>query len=150
MTRRVITVSNQATGTAPVDSYAARIVKYVPADIVAAWLALVALLSTGNQHRGLLWAVWAFLLVITPAWTLRMTRMEGKPPAWVQAVVSTVAFAIWVFASGAPFSWLEFYDPVFGGVALILFTLASGLITSSKADEPTRSEAPANPPPPGR
>jgi hypothetical protein len=137
MTRRVITVSNQAVGGAPADSFAGRIVKYVPADIVAAWLALVALLSAGERYRGLLWLVWAVLLAITPIWTLRVTRAAGKPPAWAQAAVSTMAFTVWVFATGVPFSWLSFYDPVYGGVALILFTLGSGLVTSARADEPT-------------
>lgn len=86
----------------------------------------------------------AELLAHTGARTLRVTRAEGKPLAWVQAAVSTAAFAIWVLATGVPFSWLSFYDPVYGGVALILFTLGSGLVASPKADEPTRSGKAAN------
>ena len=137
MTRRIVSVQSQATGGPPVDNFVARIVKYVPADIVAAWLAVAAQLSgTGTQDRAVLWGVFGVLLVVTPLWTLRVTRVPGEPPAVLQAAVSTVAFAVWVFATGVPFSWLAFYSPKYGGVVIILFTLLSGLITPAKADEP--------------
>ena len=136
MTRRIVTLQQQSTvGGPPPDNYAARIVKYVPADIVAAWLALVALLSPGGTaYRGLLWALFAVLMLLTPIWTVRVTRQEGRGPARIQAAVTTAAFAVWVFATGAPFAWLDFYDPAYGGVLIILFTLATGLITPTSDD----------------
>jgi hypothetical protein len=138
VTRRIITVSAQGAGGPSPDDYPARIVKYVPADVIAAWLAVASLLSAeGRGHRPVLWAVFAMLLIVTPLWTLRTTREQGKPPAWAQAGVSTAAFAVWVFATGVPFTWLAFYDTAFGGTALILFTLLSGLIIPAKADNPT-------------
>jgi len=126
VTRRIISVQQQANTGPQIDNFVSRIVKYVPADIVAAWLALAAMLAPG--HRVVLWIVFAFLLVLTPVWTLRVTRAEGERPAFVQAGVSTTAFAIWVFATGEPFSALGWYEPVFGGVVIILFTVVSGLI----------------------
>ena len=140
MTRRIVSVQGPATAGPSVDNFGARIVKYVPADIVASWLAIAALLSgTSSQDRAVLWAVFGTLLVVTPIWTLRVTRVPGKGRAVLQAVISTIAFAVWVFATGVPFSWLSFYSPRYGGVVLILFTVISGLITPPKADEPTDS-----------
>jgi hypothetical protein len=138
VTRRIVTVRPQSTaGGPPPDNYAARIVKYVPADIVAAWLALVALLSPGGTaHRGLLWALFAVLLLLTPIWTVRVTRQEGRSPARIQAAVTTAAFVVWVFATGAPFAWLDFYDPAYGGAAIVVFTLGTGLITPTPDDRP--------------
>jgi hypothetical protein len=139
VTRRIVSVRTQATGGPPVDNFVARIVKYVPADIVAAWLAVAALLAgTGARDRAVLWSVFGVLLVVTPVWTLRVTRVPDKGPAVLQAVVATVAFAVWVFATGVPFSGLAFYSPKYGGVAIILFTLLSGLVTPPRADEPAQ------------
>jgi hypothetical protein len=135
MGRRVVTEQLQATGENAGDGYASRVVKYVPADIIAGWLALTALLSgSGRERLTLLWVLFAVLVVLTPLWMLRATRAADKPPAWTQAVVSTVAFAVWVFATGRPFADYAFYDQVYGGVALIIFTLVTGLIIPEPVD----------------
>ena len=111
------------------DNYWARVVKYVPGDVIAAWLALSGLLA------GRTTAKIGVLIVITPISVLRATRVKGLPPARVQAMLSTVAFAVWVFAIGQPFSHYSFYDASYGGVAIILFTLVSGLIDPEQVDK---------------
>jgi hypothetical protein len=129
MTRRIVTQALQSRADEPTDSYAARVVKYIPADVVAAWIAVSALLP-GDDARTtvLLWGVFGVMLVVTPLWTLRVTRLPGRRPAVTQAAISTAAFAVWVFATGAPFAHYSFYDSALGGVVLILFTLVSGVV----------------------
>lgn len=39
-----------------------------------------------------------------------------------QVLISTIAFVVWVFAIGGPFASLDWYKPVYGGIALILVT----------------------------
>jgi hypothetical protein len=137
--RRIVSRSLQAGGQESVDSYAARIVKYVPADIISGWIAVTALLpGTDRRMIAVLWLVFAAMLGLTPFWVSRATRVPDQPVARTQIVVSTVAFAVWVFATGPPFSYYGFYAPAFGGVALVLFTLATGAIDPGRTDSRAR------------
>jgi hypothetical protein len=136
VSRRIITSSLQAKEDVQLDNYWARVVKYVPGDVLAAWLALSGLLVGRTTAKvGVLWAVFGVLIVVTPISVLRATRVKGLPPARAQAMLSTVAFAVWAFAIGQPFSHYTFYDASYGGVAIILFTLVSGLIDPEKVDK---------------
>jgi hypothetical protein len=128
LSRRIVTRSLQTTAGQEVDDYPSRVVKSIPADVVAAWLAITALLGGTGTRLALLWVVFVVLVAVTPLWTLRTTRDPQRPPAWLQAAVSTLAFVVWAFATGEPFSQYAFYDPAYGGVALILFSLLSGLV----------------------
>jgi hypothetical protein len=130
MTRRIVTTRMQAAGEqAAPDDFGARIVKYIPADVVAAWVALVALVPASAASRtAVLWGCFALLLVITPFWMTRVTTVAGEPVARTQALMATLAFAVWAFATGIPFSLYAFYEPWMGGVLLILFTFFSGLV----------------------
>jgi hypothetical protein len=131
-------VSYESTGGTASDGYFDRIVKYVPADIVAAWTAVAAAVKgagTGVPGSTVLWVCFAFGVVITPWWVLRQTAADGKPRAATQAIVATIAFIVWVFALGEPFSDLKFYNGLYGTLAIIGFTLVSGGIVP-KEDKP--------------
>jgi hypothetical protein len=131
MTRRIETVSYQSTDgqEKPADGYPDRVVKYVPADVVAAWIAATNVLKTANVPRqNVLWACFAFGVVATAAWTWRQTKKTGAPALITQIFVSTLAFCVWVFGLGEPFASLSWYDSVYGSLALIAFTLISGAI----------------------
>jgi hypothetical protein len=106
------------------DDYVTRLVKYIPAEIVAAFLVIDGILKavTGVQAN-LYWLIFIVLLILTPLYTWRVTTEAGLPVAYVQVVVSTLSFIVWVFAIGGPFSLLSWYQPVYGSILLILFTL---------------------------
>ena len=136
MTRRIITRSLQSRTGEPVDGYATRIVKYIPADVVAAWIAVSGLFhGTDTRTVVTLWCVFAILLLLTPLWTLRVTMVPNRKPAATQAAVSTASFAVWVFATGVPFSHYSFYTSALGSAVLVLFTVASGALLPDTRDE---------------
>jgi hypothetical protein len=131
MSRRVVTSQLQAGESgASIDGYFDKVVKYVPADIVAAWIAADALIrgSSNVPKTALMWVAFGVGLVLTAPWILRQTRLANAPLAVRQAVISTIAFALWVFAIGGPFATLHFYHPVYGGLLLIFFSLTVGLV----------------------
>jgi hypothetical protein len=136
MSRRIVTTRLQSNEEVPLDNYVARVVKYVPGEIIAAWLGVSALLAGKSTGKiGLLWIVFGVLFLVTPISVLRTTRVASLRPAWTQAALSMVAFAVWAFAIGQPFSHYSFYDLAYGGVAIILFTVISGLIDPEKIDQ---------------
>ena len=108
------------------DTYFGKVVKYIPAEIVAAYVAASgALRSAAGQVplEAWLWVVGAALLVLTPIWVLVAAAEPGRPRPTFQAGAATVAFACWVFALGGPFEFQVWYRPVYGTLVLIFVTL---------------------------
>jgi hypothetical protein len=132
MSRRIMTVALQSAGAGgPPDTYFDRVVKYVPADIVAAWIAVSSAVksATHDVPKGtILWIVFVVLVPLTAVWTWRQTAQRGLPPAVIQIMVSTGAFIVWVFALGGPFEYLSWYHALYGSLMLILYTLLVALI----------------------
>jgi len=117
--------------TPTLDGYFDRVVKYIPADIVGAWIVVksaTASASTEQVQRLALWILFGVFLVLSGWWTWWQTRDNNMPPAKLQIAVSTSAFAVWVLAIGPPFDSLPLYEPWIGSVILVVFTLITGRI----------------------
>jgi hypothetical protein len=130
MTRRIITKQPEAVAGEEIDTYFDRVVKYIPADIVAAWTAAAGLVASAGPRvnaKMLLWVVFVFELILTPLWILKQTSRPNKPPAAAQSIIGTGAFFVWVFALGGPFVYLSFYQPIYGSLLLIFYTLIVAL-----------------------
>jgi hypothetical protein len=116
------------------ESYFEKLIRYIPADIVAGYVALDGMLKEQTYNPlWLSWAVFAALLVLTP---LYVCYIKTQPAGFVASktfhwVASCWAFAVWVFALGGfvavTFAW---YRPIFGTVLLILTTMALPVLES--------------------
>lgn len=134
MPRRIRTAAYQAAGTGgKLDGYFDRIIKYIPADVVGAWVAANGFIGSpdaSDPNRTTVgWIVFVVGAVAAAAWTWKQTSEPGKPTAIVQIVMATAAFIVWVFALGGPFKDLPWYRDAYGSLLLIGFTLFAGLIT---------------------
>ncbi|MDZ7969124.1 MAG: hypothetical protein RM368_29940 [Nostoc sp. DedSLP03] len=131
MSRRILTkqLESIVPGT-QIDTYFDKVIKYIPADIVGAWVTVTGLIKSGGDvpTTMLLWIAFILGIVLTAVWTVKQTSVKNKPPAITQTVVSTGAFIVWVFALGGPFVTLGFYRPLYGSLLLILYTLIVALI----------------------
>ncbi len=131
-----------AAGTAApekVDTYVSKLMKYMPAEVVAAYVAIEAIFkSVADVSTVIQWIVVGVLLVFTPLYIWRLTEETGQPTAWAQIIVATIAFPVWIFSLGGPFATYDWYQPYYGAILLTLYTLAIPLVIGK---EPT--EAPA-------
>ena len=111
--------SNMREGT-----YAQKVVRYIPGEVVATYLALsgIVMTATGIPTALIMWLVTGALIVLTPVWTLYATDIPGKPRPWFQAAASTVAFAVWALTIGGSILFASWYQPVYGSILLILCT----------------------------
>ena len=107
------------------DPYVAKVVKYIPAEVVAAYQAGAGIIldSQAASKTNVLWAWVAFLFILCPFWMAFATRERGQPIAWFQTLIAPVAFLVWVFALGGPFEQAAWYEPLYGSLALIAMTL---------------------------
>ena len=116
------------------DNYMSRLLKYIPSEIVMAYVAIDGVLSTcynpdvwadRQMLSMLLWIVTGCLTVLTPLWLLRVMRVER----FSQLLVATISVPIWLFALGGPFIYLDWYEPAFGSIVLVFYTLIVPIIT---------------------
>ncbi len=109
------------------DSYFEKLIKYIPADILAAYVAITGITASVNPPQWLGWGVFGVLLALTP---LYVCYVKTEPKGFASSktfhwVTACLAFSSWVFAMGGPmltdtFAW---YQPYLGSVVLILTTL---------------------------
>jgi hypothetical protein len=137
MSRRIRTVALQGVTGGEADNYFDRAVKYVPADVVAAWTAVVAVIKgaadiAADKRPTVLLICLVIGVVATFAWTFMHTKdSAAKPPtqrpAYIQSAVATIAFVVWVLALG-DLNGMWGITATIGKLALIGFTLVSGFI----------------------
>jgi len=125
--RRIVSARLQATGAAPqVDGFFDRIIKYIPADIVAGWVALDGL--SKGLAAGVLWGLFAVVALLAFFWTRKQTHVAGQPPAIRQSIIAAASFVVWAFAlHSGPFGPIA-YPEAYGSIALIVYTLGIGLV----------------------
>ena len=117
-----------------VDDYLGRLVKYVPAEIIALYLTVAGIIPptpTGRPNTTALWVVFFGCLVLVPVFTWVATTRHGRPPLIPQVVISTLAFPVWVLAIGGPFASLAWYQPWIASVVLAFATTLMGLYQPS-------------------
>lgn len=138
MSRRIITTQYQSSNdNVKIDNYFDRIIKYIPADIIGAWIATVGIVSSFSQgsdvpKETILWIAFGIGIIFTAIWTWKQTTVPGKPIAKTQIIISVGAFMVLVFALGEPFTGLSWYDPGYGSLSLIFYALLVGLITPNE------------------
>lgn len=120
------------------DDFLARVAKYVPAEIVGVYLFLqggivaiadptIRVVVFGLVTLGLAIFV-PFYLNTTATREQRKLRLAEKPKWRTQAIVSVVAFVIWVYAVGAAGVLGVAYQPIVASIVLAFFSLAVGKI----------------------
>jgi len=112
---------NNAPGT---DNYYNRLVKLIPAEAIAFYLALDGIASNMTNSDVLLWII--FLISIGATWfyIIKMTNVRK----FFQQFWTVLAFCIWVFVIGGPFQQYEWYDENYGKLLVTIYTFFMPLV----------------------
>jgi len=116
------------------DGYLDRLVKYVPADVIAFYLAVQAGIVNlpDGQRLPAGWLVFLFFFFGTAAW-LRKAGVTHR----AQLVLSCAAFAVWVLATGggplALTEWGKAAASAWGPIVVPIFTFAAALVEPKDA-----------------
>jgi hypothetical protein len=139
----------------PGDDYLERMVKYVPAEIIAFSMVINAILDQAMKSGGPdatmagipvpIVAVFALLVacVLTPLFCWYV-RQEGD--AWItNAIVSTIALPFWLYLMGAV-AFANHHDGSLAAILVMSFTVVSGLVAprvdKAKISEQAAEESP--------
>ena len=113
------------------EEYLGRLIKYIPAEIVALYLAATGIVPlTAADRQFLLWVIFALCAALTPIFYLLATRdkKKHKGPLVKQVILATIAFPVWVFAIGGPFTALAWYKGYIASILLIFVTVIFGKV----------------------
>lgn len=124
------------------DDYLSKVAKYIPGEIVAAYLAAQTLITNLAQTpTGKTFAFLSMVLILAvfnPFYLKRLAKKESEATqerkAWKrQAIVSTLAFLVWVYALVEAPTALGLYNALFASLLLIVWTLLAGLVVPEAA-----------------
>jgi len=113
------------------DLYTDRLLKYIPAEVVACYIFVQGVITqlTDPVELGVFqWSIFAVFLILTYLYLWRILKVRK----FQQLAISVTAFAVWVFALGGPFALVTWYKPVYGEVLLRVFTLIVALWSAEK------------------
>lgn len=113
------------------DQYQDRLIKYIPGDVIAVYLAITGILKTAGGHVPVQVIQWVVFVVLLPGTWFYLWRV-AQVTKWQQIVISVVAFIVWVFSLGGPFTQLHWYDPIYGAIVLPLYTFLAPIFEPSK------------------
>jgi len=113
------------------DTYYSRLVKLIPSEIIALYLALDGIVSAMKQKEILLWVV--FGISVTGAW-FYLGRLANVKKV-TQRLLTVLAFAIWVYVFGGPFVQLSWYDPGYGKLLLVVYTFFVPMLFKGETGE---------------
>jgi hypothetical protein len=101
------------------DSYAARLIKLIPTEVVSLYVTVVAVLGPSDPSRPIweLWLPFVAGLLGTPFHLVVVGRVRKIR----QIVLSTLAFVAWVASLGGPLESIGIGRPI-GAVFLVLLT----------------------------
>lgn len=114
-----------------IKEYGERVAKFVPAEVLAFYMAAVQLILTKEGDDNALFRIWAFAIVGVIAWFgtpfyLSMFTNDRKE-RFVNQIVASTAFGVWAYAYPAGwFMEMGWHDPVIAGLLLIMFSFFSG------------------------
>jgi hypothetical protein len=126
-----------------VDTFLDRVVKYIPAEIVSAWVTAKGIVegTAIPSKQTILWICFVGGVVATILYTLKQTAVPEQGPAVWQTVIATIAFIIWAIALGEPFATLfgRAEQSLYGALLLIAYTVfVPLLVTNPDPPSPTR------------
>ena len=113
-------------------TYAEKLVKLIPAEIVAAYLAIQNLVLTKPEIREDTLYVAAGILVLMIPFYLKVIH---DVTSWLQISMTVVSFLVWAFSVSVLFLKKIDMDPVWGSVILILWTTAIPVMQFNKKDD---------------
>jgi hypothetical protein len=109
-----------------VSEYLQKILKLIPAEVVILYTTVLAIVGVNITGQ---FVVAGICLALVPLYLLFATGVKNTR----QIIISTIAFAIYVFASGGPFIAMPWYQPWIPATILAIFTGVVPMFASSSS-----------------
>ena len=120
--------------TVAADGYSDRLMKLIPTEIIGVYFSMVTLLKSSKDEVADLvpWLVFAFGALATWFYLRVTLKVHNKR----QLTLSVVAFGVWAFTIGEPFSRFDWYNATYAGLLLIAYTFVAPQIPIDSKGKP--------------
>jgi hypothetical protein len=128
------------------DDYLTKVVKYVPVEVLAAYLFMAGVINSNvtGRHDRAMWLGGLLIgtLVLTIPYGLRVLNIVR----WQQVAISVVGIAVYVFALGGWFATTTWYHQWYASIVVPVFGLLIAVLklpalpASSTAPQPADSD----------
>lgn len=113
------------------DSYLSRLLKLIPAEVIALYLVGRGLIPQDKPVGLFVWSVVALVGVVLVR--CRATRKPGVGPQWRAVGIAAVSFVVWIYSLGDVFAVCGIYIPWVGSLLVLAWTFFIPYVY--KADE---------------
>jgi hypothetical protein len=106
------------------DGYLEAMVKNMPSETVAGYLAVLGLMAGKPNPSVLVWIVWAVFLIATPLylWLVKPKNDQTPRPWWQVWIFAPIAFFVWSMTTGGPWAEIE-QAPMIGSILILLLSV---------------------------
>lgn len=113
------------------EKWASAVVKLIPGEVVAGYLAGKSILQGPPPSGTAWWLGWSILCLVAVFGLRRWMTSDtnaGVPAEWSAVVMSMLSFVIWMYSFGDVFKFYGIWDERGSGLILIAWTLVAPLI----------------------
>ena len=102
--------------------YLDRLLKMIPAEVIGLYLVGSGLIPREQPIALTVWALVCLAGVVAIRVYGTGDAASSLPPDWVHVAISAVAFVIWIYTLGGPFTAINWYVPYLGSLLVLAWT----------------------------
>ncbi len=106
----------------PLQGYMDRLLKLIPAEVVAIYLVGIGVIPTNARGSIAMWAVICLGLVVLSRAYGTADQANKVPPEWKSVLVSSISFVVWVYNMPGPFQAYGLAISYVGALAVLVWT----------------------------
>lgn len=114
------------------NDYKSRLIKMIPADVVALYLACNTAITQFKGGYTHYWVVFGIVLILMFFYLRRILKITD----WIQVILMCISFALWCITLDHPFDkWFKNHDQqmLFSSLSVAIFTFAVPIFYKGKA-----------------
>jgi hypothetical protein len=106
----------------PFQSYLDRLMRMIPAEVIALYLVGAGFIPSGERIVLAVWSVICLVGLIVLRADGSRDEQTGRGPQWSSVAISSVAFVIWLYSLGGPFVAFDLHVPYIGSLLVLAWT----------------------------
>ncbi len=99
------------------EDYMGKLLKLIPSEMVAAYMAIQGFVPAEQAKLGLS-VISVVILIMTPLYSKFIQKVENS----TQVVISSLSFFVWLYGIGGPFVHFNIHEPWIASTVLLLWT----------------------------
>jgi hypothetical protein len=110
------------------NSYLDRLMKMIPAEVIALYLVGAGMIPEGQSIAIAAWAIVCLAGVVVLRVYGTADAANHKPADWTHTLICAGAFVLWIYSIGGPFTAFNVHVPWLGSLFVLAYTFFIPLV----------------------